>query len=122
MKRPAAGPHTSTTQPPQPAQKPATPDWARGTGLPADGPLAALVAQPRWCCWAWHPVFRKRDGAWIWTKKPLGAPRDDRQPWALAVNRAEQQGRDYEQYVALCPVPSGSSSVRRPKAANCSAR
>lgn len=71
------------------------PAWAQGTGLTSDGPLAALVAEARWCCWVWHPVYRKRDGVWVWTKRPVGAPRDSRQPWPLAVNKVETQGRSY---------------------------
>jgi hypothetical protein len=43
----------------------------------------------------WHPVYRKRDGAWVWTKKPLGAPKGKSAPWPLAVNKVETQGRAY---------------------------
>jgi len=82
-------------RPPKPAERPPTPAWAQGTGLTADGPLAALVAEARWCCWVWHPVYRKRDGVWVWTKRPVGAPKDSRQPWPLAVNKVEEQGRSY---------------------------
>jgi len=44
--------------------------------------------------WRWKLAGRRgKEG--VWTKAPLGAPKDGRQPWALSVNRAEQQGRPY---------------------------
>lgn len=94
-------------QPPHQAQKLVMAAWARGVGLTEDGPLGALVAVPRWCCWVWHPVYRKRAGEWVWTKRPVGAPKDGRQPWPLSVNRVKEQGRPYA--LARAAVEAGKA-------------
>lgn len=85
----------SPQQPPQPSEKPVMEPWARGVGLDVGHALAALVGVVRWCCWVWHPMYRKRAGTWVWTKRPVGAPRDGRQPWPLSVNRVKEQARPY---------------------------
>ena len=73
----------------QPSERPVTPDWARGTGLTADGPLAALLGQPRWCCWAWQ----NKGGRW--TKRPLSAPDAGQEPRGMGADRAASKGRPY---------------------------
>ena len=76
-------------------QKPLMAFGTRGEHLTPEHALARLLGQPRWCCWVWHPIARRKQGDVVWTKKPL-RPAKAGPGWPLSVNKAVDHGRGYE--------------------------